>query len=52
MNSVVTDINDCSIADSHGAGPPVSIRDVGSVSDAPTFPPPTLVNGRRAVISQ
>jgi multidrug efflux pump subunit AcrB len=51
MNSVVgaiTDLLDLPIRT--GAGPPVSIRDVGSVSDSTDIPTAyALVNGRRAV---
>jgi multidrug efflux pump subunit AcrB len=51
MNSVVTDIDDLlDLPIRTGAGPPVSIRDVGSVSDSTDIPTAyALVNGRRAV---
>src|SRR6188474_2156687 len=51
MNSVVTDINELlELPIRMGAGPPVSIRDVGSVSDSTDIPTAyALVNGRRAV---
>jgi multidrug efflux pump subunit AcrB len=51
MNSVVTNINDLlELPIRTGAGPPVSIRDVGSVSDSTDIPTAyALVNGRRAV---
>ena len=51
MNSVVTNIDDLlELPIRTGAGPPVSIRDVGSVSDSTDIPTAyALVNGRRAV---
>jgi multidrug efflux pump subunit AcrB len=51
MNSVVTDINDLlELPIRTGAGPTVSIRDVGSVSDSTDIPTAyALVQGRRAV---
>ena len=51
MNSVVGTINDLlALPIRTGAGPPVSIRDVGSVSDSADIPTAyALVNGRRAV---
>ena len=51
MNSVVSDINDLlALPIRTGAGPPVSIRDIGSVSDSTDIPTAyALVNGRRAV---
>jgi multidrug efflux pump subunit AcrB len=51
MNSVVGPINDLlELPIRTGAGPPVSIRDVGSVSDSTDIPAGyALVNGRRAV---
>ena len=51
MNSVVGPINDLlELPIRTGAGPPVSIRDVGSVSDSTDIPSGyALVNGRRAV---
>src|SRR5512132_956325 len=51
MNSVVANINDLlELPIRTGAGPPVSLRDVGSVSDATDIPTAyALVNGRRAV---
>jgi multidrug efflux pump subunit AcrB len=51
MNSVVGTINDLlDLPIRTGAGPPVSIRDVGSVSDSTDIPTAyALVNGRRAV---
>ena len=51
MNSVVGPINDLlELPIRTGAGPPVSIRDVGSVSDSTDVPTAyALVNGRRAV---
>jgi multidrug efflux pump subunit AcrB len=51
MNSVVTDINDLlELPIRTGAGPPVSIRDIGTVSDSTDIPTAyALVNGRRAV---
>jgi multidrug efflux pump subunit AcrB len=51
INSVVTTIDDLlELPIRTGAGPPVSIRDVGSVSDATDIPTAyALVNGRRAV---
>jgi multidrug efflux pump subunit AcrB len=51
MNSVVGTINDLlELPIRTGAGPPVSIRDVGSVSDSTDIPTAyALVNGKRAV---
>src|SRR5471030_38705 len=51
MNAVVSDINDLlELPIRTGAGPPISIRDVGSVSDSTDIPTAyALVNGRRAV---
>jgi multidrug efflux pump subunit AcrB len=51
MNSVVGTIDDLlELPIRTGAGPPVSIRDVGSVSDSTDIPTAyALVNGRRAV---
>jgi multidrug efflux pump subunit AcrB len=51
MNSVVGTINDLlELPLRTGAGPPISIRDVGSVSDSTDIPTAyALVNGRRAV---
>jgi multidrug efflux pump subunit AcrB len=51
MNSVVGTINDLlDLPIRTGAGPPVSIRDVGSVTDSTDIPTAyALVNGRRAV---
>jgi multidrug efflux pump subunit AcrB len=51
INSVVTNIDDLlDLPIRTGAGPPVSIRDVGSVSDTTDIPTAyALVNGRRAV---
>ena len=51
MNSVVSNINDLlELPIRTGAGPPVSIRDVASVSDSTDIPTAyALVNGRRAV---
>jgi multidrug efflux pump subunit AcrB len=51
MNSVVGTINDLlDLPIRTGAGPPVSVRDVGSVSDGTDIPTAyALVNGRRAV---
>src|SRR4249919_3100320 len=51
MNSVVADINDLlDLPIRTGAGPPVSIRDIGSVNDSTDTPTAyALVNGRRAV---
>jgi multidrug efflux pump subunit AcrB len=51
MNSVVSNINDLlDLPIRTGAGPTVSIRDVGSVSDSTDIPTAyALVNGRRAV---
>ena len=51
INSVVGTINDLlDLPIRTGAGPPVSIRDVGSVSDSTDIPTAyALVNGRRAV---
>src|SRR5437867_12410479 len=51
MNSVVSNINDLlELPIRTGAGPSISIRDVGSVSDSTDIPTAyALVNGRRAV---
>ena len=51
MNSVVSSLNDLlDVPIRTGAGPPVSIRDVGTVSDSTDIPTAyALVNGRRAV---
>jgi multidrug efflux pump subunit AcrB len=51
MNSVVETINDLlELPIRTGAGPPVSIRDVGAVTDSTDIPTAyALVNGRRAV---
>jgi multidrug efflux pump subunit AcrB len=51
INSVVGTINDLlELPIRTGAGPPISIRDVGSVSDSTDIPTAyALVNGRRAV---
>ena len=51
LNSVVANINDLlELPIRTGAGPPVSIRDIGSVSDSTDTPTAyALVNGRRAV---
>jgi multidrug efflux pump subunit AcrB len=51
MNSVVGPINDLlELPIRTGSGPPISIRDVGSVSDSTDIPTAyALVNGRRAV---
>jgi multidrug efflux pump subunit AcrB len=51
MNSVVANIDDLlELPIRTGAGPPVSIRDIGSVSDSTDIPTAyALVNGRRAV---
>jgi multidrug efflux pump subunit AcrB len=51
MNSVVGPINDLlELPIRTGPGPPISIRDVGSVSDSTDIPTAyALVNGRRAV---
>src|SRR3977135_3421019 len=51
MNAVVSNIDDLlELPIRTGAGPPVSIRDVGSVSDSTDIPTAyALVNGRRAV---
>src|SRR6478609_6984935 len=51
INSVVSNINDLlDLPIRIGAGPPVSVRDVGSVSDSTDIPTAyALVNGRRAV---
>src|SRR5213596_2521294 len=51
VNSVVTSINELlELPIRTGAGPPVSIRDIGSVSDSTDIPTAyALVNGRRAV---
>src|ERR1700712_4327800 len=51
MNAVVSNINDLlELPIRTGAGPPISIRDVGSVSDSTDIPSAyALVNGRRAV---
>ncbi|HKW00022.1 MAG TPA: efflux RND transporter permease subunit [Vicinamibacterales bacterium] len=51
INSVVSNISDLlDLPIRTGAGPPVSIRDIGSVSDSSDIPTAyALVNGRRAV---
>jgi multidrug efflux pump subunit AcrB len=51
MNSIVTNIDDLlELPIRTGAGPPVSIRDIGTVSDSTDIPTAyALVNGRRAV---
>ena len=51
INSVVGTINDLlALPIRSGAGPPISIRDVGSVADSTDIPTAyALVNGRRAV---
>src|SRR6185369_2782567 len=51
INSVVTNIDDLlELPIRTGAGPPVSVRDIGSVSDSTDVPTAyALVNGRRAV---
>jgi len=51
MNAVVSDINDLlELPLRSGAGPPISIRDIGSVNDSTDIPTAyALVNGRRAV---
>jgi len=51
MNAVVSNIDDLlELPIRTGAGPPISIRDVGSVSDSTDIPTAyALVNGRRAV---
>src|SRR3954447_11661778 len=51
MNSVVSNINDLlELPIRTGAGPPVSIRDIGTVSDSTDIPTAyALVDGRRAV---
>ena len=51
MNTVVSNINDLlDLPIRTGAGPPISIRDIGSVSDSTDIPTAyALVNGRRAV---
>src|SRR6188472_1459858 len=51
VNSVVSNINDLlELPIRTGAGPPISIRDIGSVSDSTDIPTAyALVNGRRAV---
>src|SRR3954470_3538466 len=51
LNAVVSNINDLlDLPIRTGAGPPVSIRDIGSVSDSTDIPTAyALVNGRRAV---
>jgi multidrug efflux pump subunit AcrB len=51
MNAVVSDINDLlELPIRTGAGTPVSIRDIGSVTDSTDIPTAyALVNGRRAV---
>jgi len=51
LNSVVSNINDLlELPIRTGAGPPVSIRDIGSVIDSTDVPTAyALVNGRRAV---
>jgi multidrug efflux pump subunit AcrB len=51
MNSIVSNIDDLlALPIRTGAGPPVSIRDIGTVSDSTDIPTAyALVNGRRAV---
>jgi multidrug efflux pump subunit AcrB len=51
MNSIVGTVNDLlELPIRTGAGPPVSIRDIGSVADSTDVPTAyALVNGRRAV---
>jgi multidrug efflux pump subunit AcrB len=51
VNSVVTNINDLlQLPIRTGAGPPIFIRDIGSVTDSTDIPTAyALVNGRRAV---
>src|SRR5579862_1333390 len=51
MNAVVANINELlELPVRTGAGPPISIRDIGSVSDSTDIPTAyALVNGRRAV---
>jgi multidrug efflux pump subunit AcrB len=51
MNSVVSNIDDLlELPIRSGAGPPVSVRDIGTVSDSTDIPTAyALVNGRRAV---
>jgi multidrug efflux pump subunit AcrB len=51
MNSIVSNIDDLlELPIRTGAGPPVSIRDIGTVSDSTDIPTAyALVNGRRAV---
>ena len=51
MNAVVSNINDLlELPIRTGAGPPISLRDVGSISDSTDIPTAyALVNGRRAV---
>src|SRR3954468_7613569 len=51
LNAVVSNINDLlDLPIRTGAGPPISIRDIGSVSDSTDIPTAyALVNGRRAV---
>jgi multidrug efflux pump subunit AcrB len=51
LNAVVSNINDLlELPIRTGAGPPISIRDIGSVSDSTDIPTAyALVNGRRAV---
>ncbi|HEY2434583.1 MAG TPA: efflux RND transporter permease subunit [Vicinamibacterales bacterium] len=51
MNAVVSNINDLlELPIRMGAGPPISIRDIGSVSDSTDIPTAyALVDGRRAV---
>jgi multidrug efflux pump subunit AcrB len=51
MNSVVTNVDDLlQLPIRTGAGPPISIRDIGTVSDSTDIPTAyALVNGRRAV---
>src|SRR3954467_8756446 len=51
MNAVVSNIDDLlELPIRTGAGPPISIRDIGSVSDSTDIPTAyALVNGRRAV---
>src|SRR3954453_4062053 len=51
INSVVTSVNDLlELPIRTGAGPPISVRDVASISDSTDIPTAyALVNGRRAV---
>lgn len=51
MNAVVANVNELlDLPIRTGAGPPISIRDIGSVSDSTDIPTAyALVNGRRAV---